>query len=169
MNKFGGDAVNTTLPFKPAEVHTSWIWACFLVIITPTIHQFSFHLKQKCLKGEKNGKEIEVNDFYIYRNILSPDRVVPEPSNPNPNPDTTGRSGNTFTTKDDSNGENNSKVNKPSTSTGHSSDNSGENHPSTSGSPTAQVFDKPDIASCQMVIVSIRIFNLLYEVSQMQK
>ena len=152
MNKFGGDAVNTTLPFKPAEVHTSWIWACFLVIITPTIHQFSFHLKQKCLKGEKNGKEIEVNDFYIYRNIFSPDRIAPKPSNPHPNPDTTGRSGNSFTNNDDSNGERN----EPSTSTGHSSDQSGENQASTSGSPTAQVCDKPDIDSWQTGTVSIR-------------
>lgn len=147
MNKFGGDAVNTTLRFKPAEVHTSWIWACFLVILTPTIHQLSFHVKQKCLKGETTRKEIEGNFFYIYPNILSPNRVAPDPSKPHPKPDTTGRSGNSFTNNDDSNSESNSKANEPSTRTGHPSDQPGENKVS-----PAQVCIKPDVDSRQTAI-----------------
>ena len=111
LNKFGGDVVNTTVPFKPAEVHTSWIWACFLVIITPTIHQFLFHCKQKFFKDEKTVKNnTDEKDFFINIKCLSrPTRVAPKESS------------NSFKTEDGSDTESDPQESKPSTSRADSS------------------------------------------------
>ena len=116
LNKFGGDVVNTTVPFKPAEVHTSWIWACFLVIITPTIHQLLYHCKQKCFKDEKTVKKTDEKDFYINIKCLSrPTRVAPKESS------------NSFIKENGSNTESNQRESKPSTSKADTSVGSDEN------------------------------------------
>lgn len=52
MNKFGGDTGNTTAPFLPAHVHISWIWACFLVLVAPSVHSFAYHLWYLCRKRD---------------------------------------------------------------------------------------------------------------------
>lgn len=58
MNKLGGDIiVNKTLAFVPAQVHFSWMWACFLVVITPSVHSFVYHVGQRCRK-----KNLDVDD-----------------------------------------------------------------------------------------------------------
>lgn len=58
MNKLGGDIiVNKTLAFVPAQVHFSWMWACFLVVITPSVHSFVYHAGQRCRK-----KNLDVDD-----------------------------------------------------------------------------------------------------------
>lgn len=53
MNKFGGDTGNTTAPFLPAQVHISWIWACFLVLVAPSLHSFAYHLWYLCRKRDR--------------------------------------------------------------------------------------------------------------------
>lgn len=58
MNKLGGDIiVNKTLAFVPAKVHFSWLWACFLVLITPSVHSFVYHMGQLCRK-----KNLDIDD-----------------------------------------------------------------------------------------------------------
>ncbi|XP_062596475.1 chitin synthase chs-2-like [Saccostrea cucullata] len=46
LNKFGGDTTNTTASFVPADVHISWVWACFLVLIAPSLHSFAYYFLQ---------------------------------------------------------------------------------------------------------------------------
>lgn len=50
MNKLGGDIVNNTLVFEPAQVHFSWMWACFLVLAAPSVHSLMYHMGQLCRK-----------------------------------------------------------------------------------------------------------------------
>lgn len=50
MNKLGGDIVNNTLVFEPAQVHFSWMWACFLVLAAPSVHSLVYHMGQLCRK-----------------------------------------------------------------------------------------------------------------------
>lgn len=50
MNKLGGDIVNKTLVFEPAQVHFSWMWACFLVLAAPSVHSLVYHMGQLCRK-----------------------------------------------------------------------------------------------------------------------
>lgn len=61
MNKFGGDTGNTTAPFLPAQVHISWIWACFLVLVAPSVHSLVYHTGQFCRKKDSKRDDIDEN------------------------------------------------------------------------------------------------------------
>jgi hypothetical protein len=73
LNKFGGDTVNNTVPFEPAEVHIAWVWACFLVLVAPSVHIFLHHFLQICKKVNRevasSGKRITThgNEESVYR------------------------------------------------------------------------------------------------------
>lgn len=71
MNKFGGDIVNKTLAFVPAQVHFSWMWACFFVLIAPSVHSFVYHMGQQCRK--KNLDVYNTDEENMHFLIQSPD------------------------------------------------------------------------------------------------
>lgn len=74
MNKLGGDIiVNKTLAFVPAQVHFSWMWACFLVLITPSVHSIVYHMGQICRK--KNLDVDDTDEESMHFLIQSPDKV----------------------------------------------------------------------------------------------
>ncbi|XP_061173520.1 chitin synthase chs-2-like [Saccostrea echinata] len=62
LNKFGGDTTNITASFVPAEVHISWVWACFLVLLAPSLHSFAYHFLQVCKRSDVMEIKIKCND-----------------------------------------------------------------------------------------------------------
>lgn len=79
MNKFGGDAGNTTGPFLPAQVHISWIWACFFVLVAPSVHSFVYHTSQFCRKRDLKIVDTDKNkERMVFLTLSSnPARVGP--------------------------------------------------------------------------------------------
>lgn len=79
MNKFGGDAGNRTGPFLPAQVHISWIWACFFVLVAPSVHSFVYHTSQFCRKRDLKIVDTDKNkERMVFLTLSSnPARVGP--------------------------------------------------------------------------------------------
>lgn len=72
MNKFDGDSGNTTAPFLPAQVHISWIWACFFVLVAPSLHSCVYHSGQLCRKRDLKVVDADEKKHRMIFRTLSP-------------------------------------------------------------------------------------------------